>query len=374
VDVALHAPDREGDQRNWHAHLLATTRKVAAGRLAEKCEIELSDAKRLSLGLAPARIEVEAVRQMWAQEANRQLEEGRRPERVDHRSLAVQREEAIQKGDPEKVAELDRAPQVKLGWKVVQMERRGVFSDRGNQLRQVKTENVQRKAAILDIGQLRDQLTKRQEEQAARRREAEQKELLGQVESVFRGQSRMGQESILKRWRNLASKEIPQVEDARTLWEQDQWDPDAKAWRETRNTIDWEAKQLVKADQAVEDWHHAHPVQSLVIRAGLKKTPTDLQWLEQRSGENARFLEGSQRRLEELEQAWSKKQPQYERQIERESEQILEARKYLRVIEENPEHFQKIWQREDQVFRQELHSREQDQHRSRDRDRGGWSR
>lgn len=374
VDVALHAPDREGDQRNWHAHLLATTRKVTAGRLAEKCEIELSDAKRLSLGLAPARIEVEAVRQMWAQEVNRQLEEGRSPERVDHRSLAAQRAEAIQNGDPQKFAELDRAPQVKLGWKVVQMERRGVASDRGNQLRQVKTENVQRKAAVLDIGQLRDQLAKREEEQAASRREAEQKELLNQVEAAFHGLSRMGQESILKRWRHLADKEIPQIEDARALWEQDQWDPDAKVWRETRNTIDWETKQLTKAVQAVEDWHHAHPVQSLVIRAGLKKTPTDLQWLEQRSGESARFLEGSQRRLEELEQAWSKKQTQYEQQLEREGEQIGEARKYLRMIEENPEHFQKIWQREDQAFRQELHRREQGRHRSHDRDRGGWSR
>jgi len=263
---------------------------------------------------------------------------------------------------------------VKLGWKVVQMERRGVSSDRGNQLRQVKTDNVQRKAAILDIGQLRDQLTKRQEEQAARRREAEQKKLLDQVEAVFHGQSRMGQESILKRWRHLAGKEIPQIEDARAHWEQDQWDPDAKAWRETRNAIDWQTKQLTKAAQAVEDWHRTHPVQSLIIRAGLKKTPTDLQWLEQRSGENARFLEGSQRRLEELEQAWSKKQPQYEQQLEREGEQIQEARKYLRVLEENPEHFQKIWQREDQAFRQKLHRREQDQHRSHDRDRGGWSR
>lgn len=33
MDVALHVPDREGDHRNWHAHLLATTRKVTAGRL-----------------------------------------------------------------------------------------------------------------------------------------------------------------------------------------------------------------------------------------------------------------------------------------------------------------------------------------------------
>ena len=175
VDVALHAPDREGDQRNWHAHLLATTRKVTAGAFSEKCAIELSDAKRLSLGLAPARIEVEAVRQMWAQEVNRQLTAARRPERVDHRSLAAQREEAIQKGQSEKVAELDRAPQVKLGWSVIQMERRGVVSDRGNQLRQVQAENVQRKAAVIDIGQLRSQLAQRQQEEAARRRETEQK-------------------------------------------------------------------------------------------------------------------------------------------------------------------------------------------------------
>ena len=78
----------------------------------------------------------------------------------------------------------------------------------------------------------------------------------------------MGQESILKRWRHLADKEIPQIKDARALWEQDQWDPDAKAWRETRSTIDWETKQLTNASQAVEDWHRTHPVQSLIIRAG----------------------------------------------------------------------------------------------------------
>ena len=128
VDVALHEPDREGDQRNWHAHLLATTRKVTAQGLGEKCAIELSDAKRLSLGLAPARMEVETVRQMWGEEVNRQLETAQSPARVDHRSLAAQRTEALEKGEWEKAAELDRAPQVKLGWKVVQMERRAEIS------------------------------------------------------------------------------------------------------------------------------------------------------------------------------------------------------------------------------------------------------
>jgi MobA/MobL family len=87
VDVSLHEPDREGDQRNWHAHLLATTRKVVSGALLDKCAIELSDAKRLSLGLAPARMEIETVRQMWAQEVNRELEQARHPPRPQNPCL-----------------------------------------------------------------------------------------------------------------------------------------------------------------------------------------------------------------------------------------------------------------------------------------------
>ena len=30
ADVAIHAPHREGDQRNWHAHVLTTTRELTA--------------------------------------------------------------------------------------------------------------------------------------------------------------------------------------------------------------------------------------------------------------------------------------------------------------------------------------------------------
>jgi len=366
VDVALHAPDREGDQRNWHAHLLATTRKVTVGALSEKCQIELSDAKRLSLGLAPARIEVEAVRQMWAQEVNRQLTMARRPERVDHRSLAIQREEAIQKGQSEKVAELDRAPQVKLGWRVIQMERRGVASDRGNQLRQVQAENVQRKAAVIDIGQLRSQLAQRQQEEAARRRETEQKKLLEEVEEAFRGQSPTKRDATLRQWRNLASREIPQVENARVLWEQDQWDSDAKAWRETRKTIDRESQRVVQIARDIETWRRSHAVQSFGLRMGLLQKPGDLDRLEQEYANSVRFLKGSQRRLKELEQAWFNNRGVYQQKLERQGEEILQARRSLGVIEENRDHFQQLWQREDQSFLRDLES----QRRSRDRDRG----
>ena len=36
VDVAIHAPGREGDQRNHHAHLLTTTRRIGPEGLGEK--------------------------------------------------------------------------------------------------------------------------------------------------------------------------------------------------------------------------------------------------------------------------------------------------------------------------------------------------
>ena len=375
VDVALHAPDREGDQRNFHAHLLATTRKVSAGAFGEKSDIELSDAKRLSRGLAPARIEIEAVRQMWAEQVNRQLKEAQSTERVDHRSLAAQREEAIQQNQQAKVVTLDRAPQVKLGWKVIQMERRGIASDRGHQLREVKAENAQRLAAVIDIGELRDQFARRVDREIRENRAAAQKELIVKVESVFQGMSQRAQQVVLDRWRATAAREIPQIEYARAIWEKDPWDPDAKAWRETRNTIQWETEQVDKSAQAVEGWHREHPVQSLVLRTGLKQKRHDLKWLEQEHAKNVRFLAGSEKRLGQLERGWLQKRPEYEQQLERQAESIQEARQALKVIEDNPQHFQKVFAREEQASRQRLQAREQeDRRRQRDRGRGGWSR
>jgi len=90
VDVAIHAPGRRGDDRNHHAHLLTTTRKVGPEGLSEKADIELSDKARIARGLTPARKEIEAVRALWAGLANEHLERAGRVERVDHRSLAAQ--------------------------------------------------------------------------------------------------------------------------------------------------------------------------------------------------------------------------------------------------------------------------------------------
>ena len=90
VDAAVHAPGREGDQRNWHAHVLATTRRAEAGALGEKAGIELSDTARAKLGLGKAADEIEELRALWGGLVNRALAQARAAERVDHRSYARQ--------------------------------------------------------------------------------------------------------------------------------------------------------------------------------------------------------------------------------------------------------------------------------------------
>src|SRR5580704_13559796 len=72
VDLAIHAPrDFPGsDPRNFHAHLLATTREVGAEGLGAKTALELGDDKRAALGLGPAINELLWVRERWANITN----------------------------------------------------------------------------------------------------------------------------------------------------------------------------------------------------------------------------------------------------------------------------------------------------------------
>lgn len=116
VDVALHAPHCEGDQRNHHAHVLTTTRAIGAAGFGDKTRV-LDAAKT-------GGSEIEAMRALWAGMQNRALERAGEQVRVDHRSLEVQREAAQARGDAFAADELNRAPEVKLGPAVNAMERR----------------------------------------------------------------------------------------------------------------------------------------------------------------------------------------------------------------------------------------------------------
>jgi hypothetical protein len=72
VDFAIHRPDREGDQRNHHMHMLMTTRKVSREGLGEKAHLELSNADQKKRGLSVGDVAIRELRQTVADRFNRE--------------------------------------------------------------------------------------------------------------------------------------------------------------------------------------------------------------------------------------------------------------------------------------------------------------
>ena len=94
VDVCIHAPDKDGDQRNHHAHILATTRRMGPEGLTEKTR-ELDDRTRIKLangekGPAWGAVETMWVRHQFQHITNAHLERAGLDERIDMRSYKDQ--------------------------------------------------------------------------------------------------------------------------------------------------------------------------------------------------------------------------------------------------------------------------------------------
>lgn len=134
VDFSIHAPHDKGDERNHHAHVLVGCRRTDGRELGER--VVPFDGPE----------EVERWRGRWAELCNERLRDRGLEQRVDHRSLAAQRAEALERGDERKAQDLDRAPQPKVGPTATAMERRGVQTDRGDRQREVLAQNAERQS------------------------------------------------------------------------------------------------------------------------------------------------------------------------------------------------------------------------------------
>lgn len=117
VDVSIHAPGKEGDSRNHHAHILRTTRKVGVDGLTDKLDTEKAGRNRAA--------DLNAVRTRWAVLTNERLRENGIDAQVDHRSLKDQG--------------IDRIPTSHLGVFVTSMERRGVRTEVGKRIEEEVT-------------------------------------------------------------------------------------------------------------------------------------------------------------------------------------------------------------------------------------------
>src|SRR5450631_1904382 len=138
LDLAVHSPrDFPGsDPRNFHAHLLATTREVTAAGLTAKTTLELNDSRRQELGLEPVISELLLVRERWATVTNEALRDAGVEARVDHRSLAAQG--------------IDREPYPYIPRAAYEMERHGYRSVLAERMRMEYQMRVQARMERVD--------------------------------------------------------------------------------------------------------------------------------------------------------------------------------------------------------------------------------
>jgi ATP-dependent exoDNAse (exonuclease V) alpha subunit len=131
VDLSVHEPRPDGDPRNFHAHLLTTTREVTPTGLGAKAGLDLRLLERRRRGLPDHRQEYVNVRERWATLTNEALREANIDARIDHRSLAAQG--------------IDREPLPVIPMMHLKMERRGLHSDLAEHLRAEYRERVARR-------------------------------------------------------------------------------------------------------------------------------------------------------------------------------------------------------------------------------------
>lgn len=195
ADIAFHAPGREGDERNHHAHILLTTREIGPDGFGAKNR----DWNAVEM--------LEGWREAWARDNNRALERCGHEERIDHRTLEAQRIEAMERattahdrGDEAealrqtvRAVELDREPLPQLSAGAWQMKERGVEVAAVQVWHQVKAQaaEVARVAERLS-GQVLDWL-----ERAAERLAPER----GLAHAVDRGDSASDRQDLAARMR-----------------------------------------------------------------------------------------------------------------------------------------------------------------------------
>ena len=108
VDAVIHAPHTKSgsDERNYHAHIMFTTRSInEQGELGKKAREFNDDGKNLTL----------AYRELWANMVNQELEQIGTQERVSHLSYSD--------------LKYDLEPTVHEGSKITQLRRQGIDTE-----------------------------------------------------------------------------------------------------------------------------------------------------------------------------------------------------------------------------------------------------
>ena len=125
ADIAFHG----GQGENPHAHIMLTTRPITPEGFGQK---DRSWNKKEHLV---------TWREDWAATANHALERHGHADRIDHRTLAAQRDEALARGDTARAETLDRDPEIHLGRAAWMEVRTGEANERTRRNEQIAEGN-----------------------------------------------------------------------------------------------------------------------------------------------------------------------------------------------------------------------------------------
>ncbi len=263
ADVAIHAPGKEGNNRNHHAHILLTTRRLMPDGLGEKTR-ELDSAKT---GAAI----VKEWRERFAQLQNERLRESGHTVQVDHRSHA------------ERGAQAD--PTQHLGPTATAIERRtGERSRKGQQhdrtaaerrekARQAGELERQGKAADQAIDALSGEILQAKHDQAQQRDQAERERIERMTAAELAAE--------------IERQRPPRVLD---LVERDQDVLKAEGERQVLQNQHTEAGSAsARARDQAEAWREAHKVQTRLHDMGIRQAPALRELEEERDAQRTEW-------------------------------------------------------------------------------------
>ncbi len=119
TQIAIHEPSKQGDQRNYHVHILTTTRKIDQDlNLTGKSDIELDRKQCAKLGISTSQDQIIECRERIAERINQSLELANVQKKVSHLSYKDQG--------------IDKIPTKHLGKSATFLERKGIKTEIGD--------------------------------------------------------------------------------------------------------------------------------------------------------------------------------------------------------------------------------------------------
>ena len=151
--AAIHAPGKDGDARNHHAHIMFSYRPLDANGFAKNKDRRFTSFASRAEALGH-------LREKWAELGARQLERAGFKLEADrwrhgHQTLDEQRAAALERGDLDYARECEGEPTKHLGPLATEIERDGRESHRGNENREIAGRNRDRAEARALYGELK---------------------------------------------------------------------------------------------------------------------------------------------------------------------------------------------------------------------------